>query len=194
MEMRWKLVGRSSLLQEVLIVTMSERKFKGGRNWLWQRQHSIIISEFFPRKTKSTPRLNAVEVKEEIRAFIFARGFDRHDQWKEVQRRRNLAKAKATFNHHLTFFFWEKQNLIFLWCGSCYAPCFFPNTTLFSQDFAPSVLCVVVFKTSMPCWECCRRVIWRLILPDHKGWMLQVCVGNPFVFSLLTALPWKFLS
>ena len=71
-------------------------------------------------EAKSTSRLNryAVEVgEEEIRIFSLARGFDRHDQRKEVQRRRNLAKAKATFkmmsSSSLTFYL-EKQNLIFL--------------------------------------------------------------------------------
>ena len=101
-DLLWKLEKKfaSSVLQEVLIVTISERKFKGGGIWQRQRQLSIIISHFF---------------------------------------------------------FFQKQNLIFLWCGSCYAPCFFPKTILFSQDFAWSVLCLVVFKTSssceMPCWR-----------------------------------------
>ena len=67
-------------------------------------------------------------------------------------------KEKATFkmmSSSLSFFL-EKQNLIFLWCGSCYSP-FSPKTILFSQDFAWSVLCLVAFKTSsscaMPCWR-----------------------------------------
>ena len=53
-DMLWKLDGKkfaSSVLQEVLIVTISERKFKGGG--MWQRQLSIIISQFFSPKTKS---------------------------------------------------------------------------------------------------------------------------------------------
>ena len=47
-------VGRkkfvSSVVQEVLIVTISERKFKGGGILQRQRQPSIIISKFFPEK------------------------------------------------------------------------------------------------------------------------------------------------
>ena len=139
-----------------------------GRWWVktrgknCQQKHEMSI---FCLEAKSTPPnelvfcLNryAVEVGEEIRVFSLARGFDRHDQRKDVQRRKNLAEAKATFNHHLLLFFsLENQNLIFLCCGSCYAPFFFPKTILFSKHFAWSVLSLVVFKTSiscaMPCW------------------------------------------
>ena len=54
--MLWKLEKKfaSSVLQEVLIVTISERMFKGGGIWQRQRQPSIIISYFFfSRKSKS---------------------------------------------------------------------------------------------------------------------------------------------
>ena len=82
--------------------------------------------------SKRTLNRYAVEVGEEIRVFSLARGFDRHDQRKDVQRRKNLAEAKATFTHHLLFFSLENQNLIFLCCGSCCARFFFLSLTLYT--------------------------------------------------------------
>ena len=49
---------------------------------------------------------------ERIRLFSLARGFDRHDQRKEVQRRRNVAKAKATFNQYLSVFFCKHVEVV----------------------------------------------------------------------------------
>ena len=94
-------------------------------------------------------------------------------------------KGKGNFQSSSLSFFLQKQNLIFLWCGSCYAPCFFPKTILFSQHFAWSVLSLVVFKTSSICkcqaGERCRCVVWRLISPHTKDWCFM------FVLAILSS-------
>ena len=143
-------------------------------------------------ETKSTPRLNrsAMEVGEEIRVFSLARGFDRHDQRKDVQRRKNLAEAKATFTHHLLLFFsLENQNLIFLCCGSCYAPFFSPKRYCFPNTLHEAFFLLLFLRpqAAAQCHaeQCCRYVIWRMISPPHRGLMLRVCVGIsfPLVFT-----------
>ena len=151
----------------------------------------------FCLEAKSTPPnelvfcLNryAVEVGEEIRVFSLARGFDRHDQRKDVQRRRNLAKAKATFNHHLLLFFsLENQNLIFLCCGSCYL-FFSPKRYCFPNTLHEAFFLLLFLRpqSAAQCHaeQCCRYVVWRMISPQHKGMMLRVCVGIsfPLVFT-----------
>ena len=147
-------------------------------------------------ETKSTPRLNrsAMEVGEEIRVFSLARGFDRHDQRKEVQRRRNLAKAKATFNHHLSVFFSRKTKSNFSLMWKLLRIFFFPQKRYCFPNTLHEAFFVLFFlrpQAAAKCQagECCCRAIWRMISPPHKGLMLQVCVGNPFLLSLLTIFP-----
>ena len=100
------------------------------------------------RKAKSTPCFVFASIDElwkEIRLFSLARGSDRHGQRKHVQRSRNLAKKKATFNfHHHHWLFFSEQNLIF---GSCCARFFFsPKRFCFPKS---PRLCM---KRSLSCW------------------------------------------
>ena len=155
--MLWKLEKKfaSSVLQEVLIVTISERMFKGGRIWQRQRQPSIIISSFFSRKTKSNfhfPLLWKL-----LRTFFFPKTilFSKHFAWSVL----SLVVFKTSIScampcwtvlplRHLKDDFASTQRVD----ASCL--CWhFLSSCLYSQPCHESSCCQTA---AMQCGECCR--------------------------------------